>query len=256
MSALLLKLTLAPALVAGASLAGRRFGARVSGWLIGFPVVAGPVLWFYARDQGAAFAARAAAGTLLGVLSLCVFLVAYAWSAVRRGWLPSVLLGWAGFVAGTLAVSRVGWLRDASWPVGLALALVALTITTRALPHVPPGPAPPRPRRDLPIRMAATAVLVVSLTGVAHLLGPALAGLFTPFPVATAILVVFAHREGGASGVIAVYGGFLPSLYSFASFAAALAFALPRWSVLAAFSFALAVTLVAQAIVLKLVDRS
>jgi hypothetical protein len=34
-SLLLLKLTLAPALVGGAGLAGRRFGPRVGGWLIG-----------------------------------------------------------------------------------------------------------------------------------------------------------------------------------------------------------------------------
>src|SRR3954465_7099493 len=92
-----LKLTLAPALVGGASLAGRRFGPQVGGWLIGFPVVAGPVLWFYAREQGAAFAAGAAAGTVLGVLSLCLFLAIYAMCAVRFGWLPCVLLGWSGF---------------------------------------------------------------------------------------------------------------------------------------------------------------
>jgi hypothetical protein len=256
MPTLLLKLTLAPTLVACASLAGRRFGARVSGWLIGFPVVAGPVLWFYARDQGAAFAARAAAGTLLGVLALCVFLLAYAWSAARRGWLPSVLLGWLGFVAATLGVAQVHWLREAPWPAGLVIAFAALTATSRALPRLPPLPAPSRPRRDLPLRLAATALLVVSLTGVAHLLGPSLSGLFTPFPVATAILVVFAHREGGASGVVAVYGGFLPSLYSFACFAAALSFALGRWPVVPAFAFALAVTVIAQAIVLQLVKRS
>src|SRR5205814_8713964 len=96
---LLLKLTLAPALVGAARLAGRRFGARVGGWLIGFPVVAGPVIWFYAHQEGGAFASRAAAGTLLGLLPLSLFLLVYAFGARRLSWGPNMLLGWGGFVA-------------------------------------------------------------------------------------------------------------------------------------------------------------
>jgi hypothetical protein len=82
---------------------------------------------------------------------------------------------------------------------------------------------------------------------------PSLSGLVTPFPIAT-ILVVFAHRQDGA-GVIAVYGGFIPSLYSFAWFCAALAFGLVRWPLPVAFSAALAVTLLCQLVVLKVVER-
>ena len=251
----LLKVTLAPALVGGASLAGRRFGPRVAGWLIGFPVVAGPVLWFYAREQGTAFAARAAAGTLLGLLSLCVFLLVYVWSAVRRGWAASVLLGWLGFVAATFALAHAPGLRDAPWPVGLAAAFAALAVTMRALPRLTAAAPARRPRHDLLMRMLATAVLVVSLTGMAHILGPTLSGLFTPFPVATTVLVVFAHREAGPGGVVAVYAGFLPSLYSFACFCAAASFGLTRWRPPAAFAVALLITLVCQTVVLKVLDR-
>jgi hypothetical protein len=248
---LLLKVTLAPSLVAAASLAGRRFGPKVGGWLIGFPLVAGPVLWFYAREQGAAFAARAAAGTLLGVLSLCVFLLAYAWSALRWPWPAGVVLGWVGFAAAALAIARVPALANASWPICLAAAFAALALTMWTLPRVPAAASAPRPRHDLPWRMLATAVLVVSLTAVAHLLGPSLSGLFTPFPIATSVLVVFAHREAGPAGVIAVLDGFMPSLFSFSSFCAALSFALDRWRLPAAFGFALLVSLASQTIVLR-----
>ncbi len=61
---LLLKLFLVPALIALVTLAGRRWGPAVAGWLSAFPVVAGPILGFIALEQGAAFAARAAIGTL------------------------------------------------------------------------------------------------------------------------------------------------------------------------------------------------
>jgi hypothetical protein len=252
---LLLKLGLAPALVAAASLAGRRFGPRVGGWLIGFPVVAGPVLWFYAYEQGGAFAARAAAGTVLGTLALCCFLLVYVWSARRWAWPLSVLAGWLGFVAVTLGVARTPWLTEAGLATRLLLAFGALALTMVLLPRLPSSPLPPRPRGDLVWRMVATATLVVALTGLADVLGPTRSGLFTPFPVATTILVVFAHREGGAGAVTAVYGGFIPSLFSFASFCAALSFGLARWSVGPAFLVALLVSLLSQSLVLELLRR-
>ncbi len=255
MSALLLKLTLAPALVAAASLLGRRFGPRVGGWVVGFPLVAGPVLWFYAREQGAAFAAHAAAGTLMGVLSVCVFLLVYVWSACRAGPLASVALGWVGFAAATAALAHAPWLREASWPTGLVAACAALAVTRRTLPRLPPARAAPRPRHDLALRLGATALLVVALTRLADVLGPGLSGLVTPFPVATTILVVFAHREGGAAGVVAAYGGFIPSLFSFSIFCAAVSFGLGRWTPPGAFALALGVTAVSQAIVLRAVGR-
>jgi hypothetical protein len=254
--ALLLKIALAPALVGFASLAGRRFGPRVGGWLIGFPVVAGPVLWFYAREQGAAFASGAAAGTVLGTLSLCCFLVTYVWAATRHDWRVSALLGWLAFVAATFVLQQTPPLRESPLAVRLPAAFVALFATSRSLPRLPAGPPAPRPRHDLLLRLVATGALVVSLTAVAHLLGPSLSGLVTPFPVATTILVVFAHREAGPGGVVAVLDGFIPSLYSFACFCATLSFGLARWPLAGAFGVALLVSVVSQAVVLRVVGRA
>src|SRR5688572_1778556 len=52
MTLLILKLVLVPALVAGLTLAARRWGPFVGGLLLGLPVVAGPTLYFYAVEQG------------------------------------------------------------------------------------------------------------------------------------------------------------------------------------------------------------
>ena len=62
---LVLKLLVPPSLVAGVTLATRRWGYRVGGLLTAFPVVAGPVLCFYAVERYA-FAARAAQATVVG----------------------------------------------------------------------------------------------------------------------------------------------------------------------------------------------
>jgi uncharacterized membrane protein (GlpM family) len=254
-SLLVLKVTLAPALVGCASLAGRRFGPRVAGWLIGFPVVAGPILWLYAREQGAPFAARAAAGTLLGLLSLCVFLVTYVRCARRLDWPASTLAGWLAFALATVGLLRTPRLAALSWPVALLLAFAALTVTLATLPRPAAPPPARRPRHDLPLRLGATAALVLALTGLARVLGPSLSGLLTPFPIATTVLVAFAQREGGPDNVAAVLAGFIPSLYSFACFCAAVAFFLGRLPIGPAFAAAVLVALVTQAAVLRIVER-
>ena len=64
---LLLKLILTPLLLGGVTLAGRKFGPTVSGWLVGLPLTSGPVSFFLALEQGTKFAARAARAGLLAV---------------------------------------------------------------------------------------------------------------------------------------------------------------------------------------------
>lgn len=52
MNILALKLILAPIIIGSASLAGRRWGPAVSGWIVGMPLTSGPVIFFVAlRDR-------------------------------------------------------------------------------------------------------------------------------------------------------------------------------------------------------------
>jgi hypothetical protein len=93
-SVLAAKILLAPTFVVGASLAARRYGARIGGLVGGLPVVAGPILLVFALSHGRAFAADAAAGTLLGIVSLLAFVVVYAHLAGRVRWAASLIFGW------------------------------------------------------------------------------------------------------------------------------------------------------------------
>ena len=77
------KLVLVPLLIAAITVAGQRLGPRIAGALTGLPVVAGPVAFFFAIEQGTAFGAHAAVATLGGLLSLAVFCVVYAAAAQR-----------------------------------------------------------------------------------------------------------------------------------------------------------------------------
>src|SRR3954467_451134 len=105
MSLLVLKLTLAPGLVAATTLAGRRWGPRVAGWLGGLPVVVGAFLFAVALEGGGGFAAEAAEGSLIGLLSLTAFVLAYAWSARRVGWPGALVAGGGGGAGGGAGVA-------------------------------------------------------------------------------------------------------------------------------------------------------
>lgn len=131
MAATVVQLLLALLLVAAATPAGRRWGDGTAGPRERVPGDVGPVLLLDAHAHGSAFAADAAAGTLIGLVALAGFVVAYAHAAARAPW-PAAL--------------AVAWLAAAG---SLALALLAL-------PHVPGAgriSAVPQPGWELPARM-------------------------------------------------------------------------------------------------------
>jgi hypothetical protein len=83
---LVLKLVLTPALIAAASLAGRRWGHAVSGWLVGFPWTTGPVAFFVALERGPSFATATALGALAATIAEAAFCLVDAYAARRAAW--------------------------------------------------------------------------------------------------------------------------------------------------------------------------
>jgi hypothetical protein len=221
---LLLKVTLAPALVIAATLAGRRWGSRAGGILIALPVVAGPILLVITLEHGEAFGARAARGALLGVVALCAFCVVFA-HTTRLGWATALGTGWLAYAA--IATAGSPW--DAPPPAGLALALAALAMARALLgADAGPGEAPrPPPAWDLYARGLSTAVLVISVTTAAETLGPAVSGALTPFPIATSVLAAFTLAHDGPGAATAMLRGFVAALPAFAAFFFAVAVVLP-----------------------------
>ena len=100
--------------------------------------------------------------------------------------------------------------------------------------------------------MIAAATLVFVLTSMAARLGPALSGLLTPFPVATAIIAGFMHAQEGSGAVLRFLRGYMPGLCSFAVFCFVFALTLPANSLAVAVTASLAVQLAAQAVLLRM----
>jgi hypothetical protein len=249
-----LKIVLTPALVGAASLAGRRWGPAVGGWLVGLPFTSGPVTLFLALDHGARFAATVAAGTLAGTLSQAAFCLAYAWTARRGGWPVPLTAGLLGFAASTFALERLSLGFALVCPIVLAGLVIALSAMPVAR-DVVPAAAPVLPAWDIPSRMIVATVFVVILTGLAARLGPVLTGLLAPFPLYAAILTVFGHHLGGAGAAVRVLRGLLLGLFAFAGFFLVLALTLERTGTAAAFGAAVAIGLAIQATSLWILRR-
>jgi hypothetical protein len=238
------KALLAPVFVVGASLAARRFGPRVGGVVGGLPVVAGPILLVYALVHGADFAARAAGGTLLGLVSLTGFVVVYGRLAGRARWILCVLAGWLAFALGTAIFSAAA----VSAGIALTLACTAFALGLLLLPR-PRGearaPISP-PSWDLPLRATCALVLVLALTAAAGWLGPRLSGLLAPFPVITTVLATFTHAQHGARETVRLLRGMLVGFGSFALFCFTLAISLRGLGVAGSFALATTVALLTQ----------
>lgn len=241
--ALALKLVLTPVLVGAASLAGRRWGPSVGGWLIGIPFTSGPVAFFLALSPGPRFAAAAAVGTMAGAASQAAFCLGFAWAAQRLSWAPTVLIAAAAFAAATVVLDIV-MLPAAGYFV---LVILVLVVSLFLLPA-----ASPRrdadvdfPAWDLPARMILATAFVVALTAAAPLLGAHLAGLIAPYPLYGTVLATFTQRLQGAGAAVGVVRGLLLGLFAFACFFLALSLLLPAGIVLA-FAAAIVVAVAVQ----------
>jgi hypothetical protein len=244
MTVLVLKLVLTPALIGLVSLAGRRWGSAVSGWLVGLPLTSGPVAFFLALDQGPGFAARASVGILAGVLSTVAFSVIYGWLAFAWPWPPALLVSWLGFFTVTWGLD----LMPSYQPLPLYLTVCAALVAGLALlPRRPTKQsAVAMPWWDLPARMVISTAFVLLLTALAPVLGPHLSGLLAPFPLFTSILVAFAHGLEGPAPTARLLRGVLLGIFAFATFFLILASALVPLGIALAFVLASAGALSVQ----------
>jgi len=251
MAVLVVKMLLAPVFVVGVSVAVQRLGQRIGGILAGIPVVAGPILLVYVQQHGRTFAAHAAGGTLLGILSLSCFVLVYARLASRVRWLWCVLAGWAVFLLATLALDHV------SIAAGLALVLVGATLTVGLwlLPREPRGAsvAPIQLSwRNLLLRASCALALVIALAIASGQLGPRMSGLLTPFPVITTVLAAFTHAQRGGAAPTPLFSGMLWGFFGFAIFCFALTISLRGLGTVAGFALATVAMLITQAVVISL----
>jgi hypothetical protein len=225
----------------------------IGGWLASMPVSGGPILLFYALEQGTPFAAQAAHFSVISVLGVASYCVVYGWVARRFRWWICLACAWVTFF---LTVWLLRGLPIALLPA-VGVTLLGLIVGRRLLPGIRAQAAPrPPPRWDLPLRLVAALTLVLSLTYLATWLGPTWSGLFTAFPVASAVVGAFSHAQQGPDAAIGFFRGMLGGMHGFCLFCAVLAITLVPYGTLAGFLLAIAAQLMVQGLGLWMMRRA
>ena len=245
---LALKLLLVPSFLILITLAGRRWGPGVAGWLAGLPVSAGPILFIVALEQGPVFASAAATASLAAVASTIMFCAVYSHASQRLAW------------PGALSITATVWLGAVSLlarlPTSTTLSLGLAASALLAAPYLfPPQRKLVAARNmswvELALRALAGALLTLAVSLSAAHIGSAWSGLLTTYPVLGSVLAVFSHRNHGAAFVTVLLRSMATGMYSFATFFLTLALLLAEHGTATAFSLAAIAGLSAQLGTLK-----
>ena len=249
------KLVLTPLLIASASLAGRRWGALLSGWLIALPLTSGPIALFIAFELGPAAGAQAATGALVGATAQVAFAGGYAFGSRRWGWRGALAAASLGYVLAAASLALVvPPYPPLLYAAALAAIVVGLAVVRSRSPETPLAVTQPG-RWDIPARAVVATTLVLAISGLAPVIGGHAAGIIATYPVYISVLTSFAHRLAGPAQAIGVVRGLLLGLPGFSTFFLVVATTLPGWPILAAFGLALAAALAINGSILLVTFR-
>ncbi|PZW90847.1 hypothetical protein DFS28_11668 [Pseudomonas sp. 478] len=223
---LLFKLLVIPGFLLLISLAGKRWGPSVAGWLSGLPVVVGPILFFLAIEQGQVFAAQSATAALSAMFAMIAFCVTYAQVAQRAKWPWALVISLLVWATAAVVLSLI--------PPSLMFSVIAAATALLAAPYLFPSVQPivsgPAPKSDkLLLRMIAGALLTLAVTLLASTVGERWSGLLAVFPVLGSVMAVFSQQTRGPAFTAALLRATATGMYSFAAFCLVLALTLPNF---------------------------
>lgn len=243
MNVLALKLILAPLIIGSASLAGRRWGPAVSGWIVGMPLTSGPIIFFVALGHGVPFAANSILGVLSGGISLVLYALSYAWLAVRFRWQISIAGSLLLFSLSTLYLQGISIPLYGIVPVVIVAILAGLTFMPKGEVETENGNSS---RWDIPARILIGTSFILLLTGIAPLIGSRMTGLLTTIPLYVTILSIFAHRDRGPAAAAHVLRGLLYGMFAFTGFFLVLGLLIQETSLFVSFGMAALTALAVQ----------
>ncbi|MFJ2427375.1 hypothetical protein [Pseudomonas sp. NPDC087804] len=248
---LILKLLLIPGFLLLISLAGKRWGPSVAGWLSGLPVVVGPILFFLAIEQGPQFAAHSAVAALSAMFAMIAFCITYAQVAQRANWPWALAISMTVWAVLALVLSLI----PPSLPFSVAAAAVALLASPYLFPDVQPVLKGTAPKSDKLIwRMIAGAALTLVVTMLASTVGERWSGLLAVFPVLGSVMAVFSQQTRGSAFTAALLRATATGMYSFSAFCLVSALTLPSMG-LSGFAVGVAVSVAMLGVTRKLLAK-
>ncbi len=211
----LYKAMLTAAVVAAVMMAARLAGREAAGWLAGLPVITTPALLWLAHEQGAAFAAASAVGSLAACSAAALFALAFERVSRRRGALSALGVGLAVLALAALALRPL----DGHPLAALAAAVAAGVVTARVARRDAAHGGWVRPLRGEPwLSAAAAGGIAAGISLLALRLGPYWSGLLATLPIISACALVHLRRAGTPGDVTRFVAGYAPGLLAKALF--------------------------------------
>jgi hypothetical protein len=202
----LAKLVISIGIVLGLSLVAERVSARMAGMLAGYPLGTAIALYFIGLEISPAFATESAVHTLAGFSATLALSGGYLIGARRDG-LLGVLSATALGILAWLLTSLVLTSIDFNRITGTLTTFVAILIFVRLYRRVPDVAVGARRSLSWPalaLRSGLAAGIIFVITGLAHVLPPAWAGVMAAFPVTMYPFLVILHLTHGGATVAAV----------------------------------------------------
>jgi len=194
------KIVLSAGFTLGGTAAVERLGPRAGGLVAAVPQLAVVSLIFFAIEQGLGFAAESAFWTIPGMCAtLSVFLGYLVGSELVPAPRPASIA--TGIALGTLCfvifATLLSFIPLTRWSV-LPLAAIACFGTTWIVRKLPDTATLRRVTTSpglLAMRATTSVVTVLTVTGLAHLLGPKWSGLLVGYPVNSLPVMVILHSH-------------------------------------------------------------
>src|SRR5215469_1222884 len=134
MQLLLIKLVLTPLLMLTVSWAARRWGPGIGGLLAGLPLTSGPISIYLCAEQGADFAASAAAHSILSLTPVALFSMVYGVLARRLSMPACLLSGFGVFLLVLYFLQSLSLSLGQTWIIGVLAISLGLILVPSKLP--------------------------------------------------------------------------------------------------------------------------
>ena len=241
---ILLKITATILIVTGLSIIAERVSPRAAGILSGYPAGSAIALFFIGLEQGAGFAGRGAPYNVAGITATLVLLLIYYLVSARVSRFTIAAASAAGIAGFFGTIGLLNALRLPPW-AGVALTTAAIPgfhFLFRAIPDSQITNRVQLAPQVLLFRAAISALIIVTVTGAAQLVGSSQAGLFSAFPATAYPLLLIVHLTYGTHQAHTVIKNMPQGLGSLVVYSLTVAFSYPQvgiyWGTLVSFAAA------------------
>jgi hypothetical protein len=232
------------AMVLGLSALAERVSLRIAGVLAGAPQGVVLVYFFVGQDMGIDHVTQSAPHGIASFTATIFFALAYylgSSSFVRYSAVAGSLIGLAAFIVVAVALSMI------SFTLAGATALTLCTIGIAAwlgkkIKLEPVEKSVPYTARLLILRAGAAAILIVSVTILAEILGPRWTGLLTGFPTIVLPTLLIIHLTYGAPQTHAIIRHFPLGLGSIILYILSVPVTFPLWGIYGGTAASLAIS--------------